>query len=366
MHSRRLGLCLLRRGYRIAVLTLCPEGGRPGCWGADEGLPLRLVRRLPPGRWRNCFFAAETLRLLLTAFRNYGCIYWNMTGLHATVGLPVAHWLGIRNVVRFAGDGEIANLSADKVGPILIWMMRRWADRIVVLNPKMMADAEGIGLLKPRAVLLPVEVDTEEYAPVDPLRKEIIRRELGFSAGDLVLVFAGRFVREKCLPDLIEAFAITRREIGAAKLVLVGDGPLMPAVRKRIEELGLGPAVRLPGFLEAANVIPYLKAAELFVMVSDSEGMPAALVEAQAVGLPAVVTAIPALTQVVQHGVHGLCANPGDPVSIAACLSQLLRDAKSRDEMGKRAREHALAVYSMDKMTARFDAFFRDLREATA
>jgi glycosyltransferase involved in cell wall biosynthesis len=360
-HSQRLGVCLMREGDRVAVVTLCRAGQSSG-WVKDAfGVPLRLVRRLRPGRPRDLLFAAATVWLLLTELRRYNCIHWTMTGLQVTFGLPVAHWLGIRNVVMFAGSGDASVLQTSLTGRSLIWMMRLWADRIVVLNPAMVEEIELLGLPRTRAIMFPCEVDGDRYAPPDGIRKAHLRQELVLPMDASIVLFVGRFVAPKGLQTLVEAFAAARIRWPKTLLVLVGDGPVMPSLRGRIAELGLDRSLVLPGFLDEAKVLDYLQAADIFALVSTSEGIPCALIEAMAVGLPCVVTAIPALTQVITNGVQGLWAEPSDAVSIAACLSSLLQDAARRAEMGKRARDFVLANYTIEVMASRYGKFFSEL-----
>ena len=367
MHSQRLAVCMIRGGNEVAVITLCPKTGQKGRWTRDPlGVPLRLVRNLGEGRARDLYFALATMWLLLTCCRRYDAIHWTMTGLHATLGLPLAHWLGIRNVVMFAASGDLPRLRQSLPGLFFLWGMRRWVRRIIVLNQQMMEEVQQAGLPASRAVIFPCEIDSDVYTPPDPDLKADLRRELRFASDDAIIIFVGRFVLEKCLPQLVAAFAQTRRDWSNAQLVLVGDGPLMPGVRKQIAELGLESYIRLPGFLDSESVRDYLQAADIFALVSSSEGIPCALIEAMAVGLPSVVTAIPAMTQVVDNEVHGLRIEPGHPELIAAALNQLLRDPDRRVSMGLRARDLVRARYTMNVMAWRYDAFFRELREERA
>jgi glycosyltransferase involved in cell wall biosynthesis len=363
-HSQRMAQCLAGCGHHVTVLTLCPERSQSGHWMLESsGVGLCMVRRLRAGKPRDLFFALATVCLLITEFRGYDCVHWTLAGLHATLGLPVARMLGLRNIVMFGGSGEPSRLLQGTLGPVFLRMIRRWAKRIVILNPQMLAEIERLRIPRSHAVAFPCEVDSDTYAPANADRRAKLRTEFGFATGQLIILFAGRFVPEKNLPDLLQAFHLLRVN---AVLVLLGDGPLMPAVRTQLDHLGLTTRVQLPGFQSSDRLRDYLQAADVFALVSGSEGIPCALIEAMAVGLPSVVTSIPAMMQVVDNGVHGLWCRPGEPKSVAECITIFALDPDKRIVMGRHSRERVMERYAMEVMSKRYDEFFRELCQEPA
>ena len=177
-------------------------------------------------------------------------------------------------------------------------------------------------------------------------------------------IFVGRLAPEKELPSLIRAFAAVRRDVPAATLVLVGDGPL----RSELETIaaGLSPdgAVRFTGRQTGAEVRDWLQASDVFALVSSNEGLACSLLEAMAAGLPSVVSDIPANVQLVEAEVHGRHALSGSPDSTAAALHRLLLDAPLRARMGAAARQRVLAGYSIDKVMDRYEALFSEALDA--
>jgi glycosyltransferase involved in cell wall biosynthesis len=206
-------------------------------------------------------------------------------------------------------------------------------------------------------------VDAAQFAPLAPRAKAELRRRLELPEDARVIVFAGRFVAEKRLNDLLTAFARAREEFSDALLILIGDGPLMPAVRRQMEELGLQEAVRLTGFLNSQDVCLRLQAANVFAMTSESEGIPCALIEAMSAALPSAITNIPAMTQLIHEGVEGLWAEVGDAAGFAAVLCALLRDPAGGSRMGAAARETILAGYTVEAVAERYENFFQNLVE---
>lgn len=139
-----------------------------------------------------------------------------------------------------------------------------------------------------------------------------------------VLLFAGRFVREKDLPTLLAALALLVRDRDA-RLVLLGDGPLREDLLAHIARLGLQGRVALPGF--APNPYPDLAAADLVVLSSVWDALPTVLIEALALGTPVVSTACGAgPREILGEGRYGALVPPGEPAALAAALAATLAD----------------------------------------
>lgn len=150
------------------------------------------------------------------------------------------------------------------------------------------------------------------------------RQRLWQGAFSRTLISIGTLKPSKNLLQLLDAFAELAEELDAG-LVILGEGPQRSALEQRIEELGLQQRVRLPGF--DANPDPWLRAADLFVLSSDFEGLPTVLIEALAAGTPVVSTACPhGPDEILEQGRHGVLVPIGD----RAALARGIRTALSR------------------------------------
>lgn len=138
-----------------------------------------------------------------------------------------------------------------------------------------------------------------------------------------VFVTAGRLVLQKDHATLLAAFA--RYRAGAeARLMILGEGPLRPALAAQARALGIAVDVALPGFVE--NPLPYFREAAAFVLSSRHEGFGNVLVEAMGCGLPVIATDCPhGPAEILSDGLHGRLVPPGDPVALAAALAPDLR-----------------------------------------
>ena len=171
--------------------------------------------------------------------------------------------------------------------------------------------------------------------------------------GEATLLAVGRLTRQKRPDVLLQALARVRRSV-AARLWLCGDGPLRGRVRRWIGELGLEGAVEILGFCD--NPFALMRQADLFVLSSDYEGLPNALIEAQGLGLPAVATRCPyGPDEIVEDGVTGRLADPGDAAGLARAIVDLLGDAEARRRMAAAAARRARERYDTARVVPRWE-----------
>jgi glycosyltransferase involved in cell wall biosynthesis len=136
-----------------------------------------------------------------------------------------------------------------------------------------------------------------------------------------------------------------------SELLVVGGGPQLEAYRSLATELGLGERVRFPGRVPHADVPGLIRGMDVFVMpsVRDSESFGVAAVEAQACGVPVIVSDVGGLPEVVRDGVSGFVVPVRDPAAIAARMQELAADPALRARMGAAGRAHAVQAYSWDR-----------------
>jgi glycosyltransferase involved in cell wall biosynthesis len=169
----------------------------------------------------------------------------------------------------------------------------------------------------------------------------------------------GRLAPEKGLDRLIAAWPEVRARHPAARLTLVGEGPERSALAEQIARLGLNQAVELPGAV--ADPVARLRAADLFVLPSREEGMSVALLEAMALGMPLVASAIPGNRQLIAAGVHGRLTLADDPAVLACAILDQWAGFDQAVAMGHAARQRVVDDYSIAAVARRHMEFFRAL-----
>jgi glycosyltransferase involved in cell wall biosynthesis len=196
--------------------------------------------------------------------------------------------------------------------------------------------------LRPALRLPPVETLYHGPAAVGLASRSEARallEGLGIVDSRPVVGCVANFRAEKAHQDLLRAATVVRERIPDACFVLVGQGPLEERTRRLARDLGLTDSVLFAGYRE--DVARLCAAFDLFTLSSVHEGLPVALLEAMAAGIPAVVTDAGGLPEVVEDGVHGRVVPRRDPAALAAAIVELLRDEGLRARMGRAARERA-------------------------
>ena len=184
-----------------------------------------------------------------------------------------------------------------------------------------------------------------------------VRAELGIAEDAPVVGSVANFKAAKDHATLLRAAAQVRQAIPSVRFVLVGQGPLEAETRRLAGQLGLDQTVVFAGFRTDATRL--MAGFDAFALSSTYEGLPIALIEAMAVGCPAVVTRVGGTPEVVTDGVHGFLVPPRDPAALAAGLTRLLGDRALRDGLGLAAAARAqdfdirTAVRRMEQVYAR-------------
>lgn len=180
-------------------------------------------------------------------------------------------------------------------------------------------------------------VDLNRFGPATPGDRAEVRRELGFSGGDVVIGAVGRLVREKGYVELFEAFRSVAAGNPQAKLVVVGgyDPEKADSLPGELVELAEHDGVV---FLGHRNDVERLYGAmDVYVLASHREGFPRSAMEAAACGLPVVATDIRGCRQVVDHDRNGLLVPVCDPAALCSALAKLVGQPQRRFDMGTAA-----------------------------
>lgn len=185
-------------------------------------------------------------------------------------------------------------------------------------------------------------VDMERFG--GPFDREAIRDAEGIDRSDTVLIVVAKMYPQKGHHDLVEALRLVAPDMPGLRVLLLGDGPLRPELERAVDAAGLSDVVDFLGIRE--DIPSLLAMSDLFVLPSHWEGLPMALLEGMASGLPVVATAVSGTAQVVEHGVSGLLVPPRDPVGLATAISSLVGDKDRAAALGTAARRRVSEQYS--------------------
>ncbi len=344
-----LAIALADDGAEVTVLT-----SRLGKLPAEEWIGRIKVVRLAtsPLRFLGTLLYMRHLRRWF-ARHPVDVAYVSMLKHDAFVTVGMGRRLGFPVVLRPEGAGATGDIAWQGWGRGGRAIARRCkqADAYVSISSAVRFELIAAGYDPAKVVDLPngVPVPAQAWSP---------RTDWAESPR---AVFVGRLAPEKGLHALIESWPIVVATFPGARLTIVGDGPERPALETLVARLNLGESVSLPG--PTSNPTSILRDSDLFVLPSREEGMSIALLEAMALGMPLVASAIPGNQKLVDDGIHGRLARPDDPESIARAVVAQWSDPNSAAGQGREARRRVLDRYSIATVArSHLDLFERLIR----
>jgi glycosyltransferase involved in cell wall biosynthesis len=177
----------------------------------------------------------------------------------------------------------------------------------------------------------------------------------------LRLVFVGRLDREKGLYETLQGLRLAH-ELGVdARLTVAGEGPEEGRLKRYAQALGIASRVSFVGGVFGAEKVDLFAQAEVFVLPSYSEGLPYALLEAMAAGIPVVATPVGAIPDVISHGTHGYLVPARDGKSIAEAIAALGNHRDQLTWMSRACRRRIRAAYGIDRLAAEFSLRYAEL-----
>jgi glycosyltransferase involved in cell wall biosynthesis len=210
-------------------------------------------------------------------------------------------------------------------------------DAVVVPSSAMRDRLRAYGVTAPMHVL-PTGLSEGAFQPGDRAR---FRARHGIAQATPVTLFVGRVAHEKNIGFLLEALVDARRDIPDLLLLVTGEGPALPDLRRHADRLELQDAVRFLGYLDRRHELPdAYAAADAFVFASRTETQGLVLLEAMAQGCPVVALAEMGTVDILGPG-RGCLVAPDDPRAFAQALQRLLGQPDLRASLSAQAREYA-------------------------
>lgn len=224
------------------------------------------------------------------------------------------------------------------------WVLRNYAE-IVAVSDEVQARLLRAGVAPQRVHLIRNGINLRPFADAATQRRQ--RRE----AGDPLRVgLVGRLAPEKGVDLFLRAASEVLSKHPATQFIVVGEGLDRQSLEQLRAELHLEDKVSLPG--TRGDMPDFYGSIDLLVSASRQEGLPMALLEGMASGLPVVATSVGQVPQVVNNDSVGRLVPPGQPSALARAITELLGDASLRLDIGVAAQNHIAAEFSADRMAA--------------
>lgn len=351
----RLATAWIATGHHVSVLTSrsldAPANEPPA--------PFPIVRSaVPRVRWLG---TAWYVASLFCHIRRSGAdvVYVSMLKHAAFAAVVALRGSSVPVVLRAEGSGPTGDAYWQRDAPFGAWIRRvcRQAAAIVVPSPVIAQELIDAGYPAPQLRLIPngVPVPARPWQPEDV---SDARRSLGL-ANVFTACYTGRLHVDKGLADLIEAAATLRRRGSAIQLVLLGEGPERTKLVERAHDTGVADLVHLPG--RVSEVEPYLRASDFFVLPSYQEGLSVALLEAMALGMPAVASDIPANRFLDEKGTV-ILTPARDAAALAATVLRLRESPDAARAVGQSARALVQERFSLTAVAEQHVALFADVQ----
>lgn len=248
-------------------------------------------------------------------------------------------WLAVRGTkarwIAFSRGFTTENLKM-RVFQGIERLVVRSADHIVAVSRSQKEKLERLWIPSDRISVVPNAIDPGYMAQLSPVD---LRGRIGCAPEDFVCVAGGRFSREKGQVYLIDATAEALREAPGLRVVMFGEGPERGPLLRRIAALGLQDRILCPGFEK--DMAGCVRAADLLVNPSLSEGMPNIVLEAMALGTPVLATGVGGVPEIIEDGSSGRLVPAADVEALAAGLVAAASRPEEGRAMALRASERA-------------------------
>lgn len=206
------------------------------------------------------------------------------------------------------------------------------ADQLIAVSQALKKSAEVLAQPKREIRVIYMGCDTEAFRP-DAAARERTRELLGIPPQERIILFVGRLVEAKGIFELIEAFSQLQSRYPKVHLVLVGDGQDRQRLEDQARQKKLDDVIHFVGARPHSEMPSWLNAADLLVLPSHNEGLPNAIVEAMACGIPVVATKVGGIPEVVEDKKSGLLIEKKID-SLITAIDSLLKDPEKRKQMG--------------------------------
>jgi len=338
---------LIRMGHR-AELICDPDGAlsdRARAAGVTcHPLHIRNAVDMVAG-WR--------LRAILSR-HHYDVVHFHTARAHALA--PYASGVGVLRLVTRRMDYPPGRL----LGP---YLYNHAVDGVIAISGGVAQALVAAGVRRDRIAVVFSGIDCERFASPGEKQRQAARARFKLGADEIAIGAVGALVARKGHHVLIEAVveAQARLESSGLRLrcLIAGDGSLHDELEKHIRERSAADIVTLLGPLDDPREM--LAALDMFAMPSTHEGLGVAALEAMAMGLPVIASAVGGLVEVVEEGATGLLFRSSDAAALALRLEELARDHDRRQTMGLAARQRAVEKFSMQSMASGTLRVYREL-----
>lgn len=318
-----------RQGLDVFVLTLLSKKRE---LGVELKLPPDRLHTIP---FRGLFDLPAFIRLVSFLYRTKpDLILSNLFFTNTLIRLAKLFYWKPVIIVR---EGNVPVEKSFFVKTMDVWLSL--VTRRIIVNAAVLREPlSAFGIPKRKIAVVYNGVGANFFAPSGVTRSEA-RGRFSVSERAFTIAAAASLTKKKGIEYLIEAVKELHKAFPALKLLIAGDGPERDTLEAKTRALRLEANITFLGAFDDVQAV--YAASDVFALSSLWEGLPNALLEAMASGLPVVVTDVGGISEVVRNGENGLLVPARDARALAEALARLAREPKLRQVLGTRARENA-------------------------
>ena len=359
--AERLAIFLARQNVFSGVITRKLD--HSPLFENIDGVQIIRIREFGPGRFRSLLFIVGATFYMISRANSFDILHAHLAFAPAVAACLTGKLLGKRVVIKFGGSGNIGDaqeLMSTWRGRLSLAIMRRWADLFVALTDEIESEMLGIGLPPARIVRMVNGVDTILFCP--PVDKQVAKVSINM-VGKTVLLFTGRLAAEKGLSALLLALKQVTNTRANVHLLLAGDGEEQKELVALAHDLDIESHLTFLGRCDSVQA--YLKAADIFILPSLTEGISNSLLEAMASGLPCIASNVGGSVDALEHGECGVLISPNQSSQIADAILYLASNQMEMKRLGLRARQRAVEKYELAVVGEQYFRLYHKLVDST-
>lgn len=250
----------------------------------------------------------------------------------------------------WAAQNNVSYLSS-KIGPVFEKLTTKVpSDRIHTVSNATREDLIKFGVQESKIVVIPNGLDLRYY-----------NSNLGSAKYENYIVFIGRLVFYKNLDLVIRAFSKVVEKVPNAKLIVIGDGPMMNPWKDLTSSLGLSNFIEFTGYLPEDEKKVLLERCKALILPSLFEGFGLVILEAFAMYKPVLVPNILPYTEIVEDGVDGFLLPPHNQEKWEMTITSILQEPNLSIQMGKKARDKVVRKYDIDKVVELIESLYTEI-----
>jgi glycosyltransferase involved in cell wall biosynthesis len=328
---------------------------------ACEGVPVHRVHVDPRSAWSKVRASLRIIALFTRIARSVSIVHLHGFSQKSILLVLLARLTGRPVAIKLTSFGDDDPISLRRRGRLAWWAFRQ-ATAYFAVSPRFKSSYDTAGLSPGRLREIPNGVDLQRFRPASPVERLRLREALGIPAGARVTLCVGFFSNDKRPDVLFDGWLPLAQADPHAVVIFIGatrsdyfevSKHLARSIRDRAAAAGVGDRVR---FVEQARDIEhYYRTADAYVLPSVREGLPNALLEAMATGLPCVATRIEGVTdRLINDGLNGVLVPRDAPHAIEDALRAFAEEPEWAASLGVAARRVAESRYSIERVADQY------------